>query len=48
MSKFDFVRDSKPFEIRVFETYCKLPDGTIGQVCKKQVDDNWLVCNEKG
>ncbi len=33
--------------IKVFETHCLLPDGTIGEVCKKLVK-GWLVCNNSG
>jgi hypothetical protein len=33
--------------IEVFKTHCILPDETIGEVCKKLKNDNWLVCNNK-
>lgn len=34
--------------IEVFETHCKLPDGSIGEVCKKLTGEEWLVCNAQG
>jgi hypothetical protein len=33
--------------IEVFKTHCKLPDGSIGEVCKQLVE-GWLVCNSNG
>lgn len=33
--------------IKIFKTHCKLPDGTIGEVCKK-LSSGWLVCNAQG
>lgn len=30
--------------IELFKTHCKLPDGSVGEVCKK-LKDGWLVCN---
>jgi hypothetical protein len=33
--------------IEVFKTQCTLPDGSIGEVCKK-LSSGWLVCNNKG
>lgn len=34
--------------IRMFKTHCKLPDGTVGEVCKKFKKDEYLVCNNSG
>ena len=33
--------------IEAFKTHCRLPDGSIGEVCKK-ITSGWLVCNKKG
>lgn len=33
--------------IKLFETHCRLPDGSIGEVCKI-VGDTILVCNKGG
>jgi hypothetical protein len=33
--------------IELFKTHCKLPDGSIGEVCKKMKNE-LLVCNSGG
>jgi len=44
MNKMNFVQDSLPYSIQVFKTHCKLPDGSVGEICKK-MSTGWLVCN---
>ena len=34
--------------IELFKTYCQLPNESIGEVCKKLIDNKWLVCNTTG
>jgi len=47
MRKWVLMMDTGIEMIKVFETRCMLPDGTIGEVCA-ELKNGWLVCNAYG